>query len=155
MDNRLNKRCEADALIWSEQQIALPRAGQFDQLDPESVIAVLEYQVQSDKEEVARRLRSLITSLLKYQFQPQRRSRSWVMTINSHRNKIQHLLQRMPSLRSQLDEYVADEYPRAIRDAAWETCLPPSTFPQKSPYTTDQILDANFFPDQNEKAVDP
>jgi hypothetical protein len=154
MDDHLNSRFEPDALIWSEQQIALLRAGKFDQLDLESVIAELKYQVQDDKDEVARRLRVLMTNLLKSEFHPQQRSRRWGSLILEHRYAIQDILEQMPSLRPQIDEYVALGYPKAVKAAARETRMPKAAFPQENPYTVDQILDEDFFPGENDNAVD-
>lgn len=155
MDDHLNSRYETDALIWTDTQIALLRAGKFDQLDVENIISELGYQVRKDKNEVASRLRGLIAHLLKYQFQPQRRSHSWVRTILHHRIAILGIFNQMPSLRPQIEEYVAHNYPKAARDAARETKLPSSLFPAATPYTVDQILDEDFFPGENEKAVEP
>lgn len=121
MDNHINKRSEADALIWSEQQVALLRAGRFDQLDLESVIAELEYQVQSDKDEIVRRLRSLITSLLKYEFQPQQRKLRWTSAILEPRHAIERILKQMPSLRLQVDAY-SPCYAPNNQDAASPDC---------------------------------
>jgi hypothetical protein len=155
MDDHLNSLYETDALIWTETQVALLRARKFDQLDLENIIAELEYQVQKDKRSVASHLRGLIMHLLKYQFQPQRRTQSWTSTIIEHRHKILDALEDMPSFRPQIDEYVARNYPKALKAAILETRLPPATFPQENPYTTDQILDMDFFPLPNEKAADP
>jgi hypothetical protein len=155
MDDHLSNLYETDALIWTETQIALLRAGKFDQLDLENIISELGYQVRKDKNEVASRLRGLMAHLLKYQFQPERRSRSWANTMDNHREEILDVLQQMPSLRPQLDEYVAYNYPKAVRFAARDTQKSPSAFPQENPYTVEQILDVDFFPGENEKAADP
>ncbi|MHA4867477.1 DUF29 domain-containing protein [Duganella sp. PWIR1] len=155
MDDHLNSLYETDALIWTEYQIALLRAGQFDQLDLENIISELGYQVRKDKREVETRIQLLLHHLLKYQFLPARICNSWRQTIKTQRRQIAKVLKRMPSLRRRLDDYVADAYPHAVRDAAEETHLPISTFPKEAPYTTDQILDEAFFPDKNQKAADP
>jgi len=155
MDDHLSNLYETDALIWTETQIALLRAGKFDQLDLENIISELGYQVRKDKNEVASRLRGLMAHLLKYQFQPGRRSHSWASTIHNHREEIQGVLNQMPSLRPQLDEYVAHAYPKAVRTAVLDTRMRASDFPRENPYTTEQILDFTFFPSENEKAADP
>jgi hypothetical protein len=155
MDDHLSDLYESDALIWTETQIALLRAGKFDQLDLENIISELGYQVRKDKSEVASRLRGLIAHLLKYQFQPERRSRSWANTIDNHREGILDVLTQMPSLRAHLDEYIAHNYPKAVRAAARDTRKPRAAFPKENPYTTEQILDVEFFPGENEKAVEP
>jgi hypothetical protein len=155
MDDHLDTPYETDALIWTETQIALLRAGKFDQLDVENIISELGYQVRKDKNEVASRLRGLMAHLLKYQFQPGRRSRSWISTINNHREGILAVLKEMPSLRPHIDDYIAYHYPKAVRAASIDTRLPASAFPKENPYTIEQILDQDFLPGQNEKAVEP
>lgn len=146
---------KTDTLIWAETQIALLRAGKFDQLDLENIIAELTYQVQSDKDEIESRLRSLMTHLLKHQFRPQQRSPRWISVIVGHRRAIKDILEQMPSLRPQLDEYVARIYPKAVRAAAQETHVHPAVFPQENSYTLDQLLDRDFFPGETAVAVDP
>ncbi|MRX07112.1 DUF29 family protein [Pseudoduganella sp. FT25W] len=155
MDDHLANLYDTDALIWTETQIALLRAGKFDQLDVENIISELGYQVRKDKREVASRLHRLIMHLLKYQFQPARICNSWRQTIKTQRNQIAIVLNEMPSLRAMLDEYVVHAYPRALKDAAAETHLPISAFPTEIPYTLNQLLDENFLPGENEKAVEP
>ncbi|NGZ84422.1 DUF29 domain-containing protein [Duganella aceris] len=148
MDDHINSDYETDALIWTNTQIALLRAGKFDQLDLDNVISELEYQVRKDKREVAHRLIGLMTHLLKYKYQPERISASWIRTINGHRLEIAGILTQMPSLRPSLDAYVAKGYAKAVKDAAKETHLPLSTFPKENPFTVDQILDEDFWPGQ-------
>jgi len=155
MDDHLNSRYETDALIWTDTQIALLRAGKFDQLDVENIISELGYQVRKDKREVATRIRRLLHQLLKYQFQPVRICNSWRQTIRTQRDQNDVVLKGMPSLRRMLDEYAEDAYPKAVRDAAEATHLPISAFPPTIPYTTDQLLDRSFYPGENEKAVEP
>ncbi|TFW14952.1 DUF29 domain-containing protein [Duganella callida] len=154
MDDHINSLYETDALIWTETQIALLRAGKFDQLDLENIISELGYQVRKDKREVASRLRRLVHHLLKYQFQPARVCNSWRQTIETQRQQIMMVLDDMPSLRRQLGDYAARVYPKAVRDAARETYLPVSAFPKAMPYSIEQILDEDFLPAPSKKAVD-
>ncbi|MYM35336.1 DUF29 family protein [Duganella sp. FT94W] len=79
----------------------------------------------------------------------------WANTIDNHRGEIEGVLKQMPSLRPQIDEYVAHNYPNAVRFAARDTHRPPPAFPQENPYTVEQTLDVDFFPGENDKAVDP
>jgi hypothetical protein len=57
------------------------------------------------------------------------------------------LLRKMPSLRRLVDEEVADAYLEARARAAAETKRPKSSFPDACPFTADQILDPDFYPD--------
>ena len=147
MDDHINSLYETDALIWTNLQVELLRAGKFDQLDVENIISELDGQVKKDKRETAHRLIGLMAHLLKYKFQPQRRSSGWIHTISEHRRSIEGVLQDMPSLRPAIADYIANGYPKAVKDAARETRLPLSAFPNDNPFTIEQILDEDFFPD--------
>ena len=48
--------------------------------------------------------------LLKWQYQPNLRTRSWILTIKEQRRRIVKRLQQNPSLRSKLNEVIADAY---------------------------------------------
>jgi hypothetical protein len=62
--------------------------------------------------------------LLKWDYQPQRRSRSWQTTIQRERLNIKKYLQDSPSLRRYLtDEYLHQVYETARLDAIGETGL--------------------------------
>ena len=155
MDDHINSDYDSDFLVWTTTQVALLRARKFEQLDLENVIEELEAVARRDKREVAHRTEKLLTHLLKCGAQPERISNSWRRTISEQRKQIARILKDMPSLRAQIDHYIADSYPDAIKQAARETHLPVSSFPQQNPYTTAQILDEDFFPEQeNEKAAD-
>ena len=153
MDDHINDLYETDLLLWTGKQVELLRAKKFDQLDIENIIGELEGYVNRDKREVASRLRVLQTHLLKYKFQPRRISTSWISTINEQRSAIESVLSDMPSLRPAIEDYVAQSYSKAAKDASRETRLPPSAFPKANPFTVQQILDEDYWPGENEKAA--
>jgi hypothetical protein len=155
MDDHINNLYETDTLIWTNTQVDLLRTRKFHQLDVDNIIAELEYQVKNDKRQVAHRLIGLLAHLLKYQFQPERISNSWIHTITEHRRQIEGVLLDMPSLRSAVDDYIMTAYPKAVKDAARETHLPLSAFPTTHPFTKEQILDEDYWPAENDKAADP
>ncbi|MEB3292035.1 MAG: DUF29 domain-containing protein [Synechococcales bacterium] len=84
--------------------------------------------------------------LLKWQFQPQKRTRSWWATLRIQRREVQELLSENPSLKPQLSEFLAHSYETARDLAIAETELPPATFPLTCPYELSQIIDSQFFP---------
>jgi hypothetical protein len=51
-----------------------------------------------------------------------------------------------PSLKSYYIEVFDNCYQHARKEAAIETGLPLSIFPQECPFSVDEILDADFFP---------
>lgn len=137
---------EEDAVAWLENQIGLLRARKFDQLDIGNLLEELESIVRNERHELKSRLEVLILHLLKCQFQPSKRSGSWMGTINEQRSRLEDLLEDSPSLRRLIPEWVDALYARAARHAASETGLPRATFPESLPYTIAQLLDDNFLP---------
>ncbi|MFS2004356.1 DUF29 domain-containing protein [Duganella sp. CT11-25] len=154
MDDHLDTDYDADLLLWTSKQVELLRAKQFDLLDLENLIEELEGYMRKEKREVDSRLRVLQKHLLKYKYQPQRISSSWISTINEQRSEIESALSDMPSLRRSVEGYVAKSYPKAVRETIRETRLPPSTFPKQNPFTVQQILDEDYWPGVNDKAAD-
>jgi len=88
-------------------------------------------------------------SLLKWAYQPQGHSwgHSWVDSIRAARTDAQALLARYPHLRPRQETAYARAYPRARRQAARETGLPLATFPEACPWTPEQILAEDFWPE--------
>ncbi len=70
--------------------------------------------------------------LLKWQFQPNIRSRSWQLTIKEQRLQIEELLMENPSLKSCLDDLKEKVYPLAVISAEKATGL--SIFPETCLY---------------------
>jgi glutamine synthetase adenylyltransferase len=139
---------ETDFYAWTQQQADLLRQGKLSELDIEHLIEEIEDIGKSQQRELGSRLIVLMAHLLKWHFQPQNRSRSWEATIRIQRHELQNLLRQNPSLRTRLNRAVAEAYRVAV-DTAWvETGLDYITFPPACPYTVEQILQADFFPEQ-------
>jgi hypothetical protein len=90
-------------------------------------------------------LQTLLLHLLKWRYQPQ--GRSWGDSIRAARTDAQALFARYPHLHTRQEAAYARAYPRARRQAARETGLPQALFPQACPWTPEQALDADFWPD--------
>lgn len=82
----------------------------------------------------------LLAHLLKWQSQPERRGRSWRLTIAEQRVQLADILDDSPSLRARLDEIVADAYGKALLSAQREPNLPEAAFPAACPWTFDQAM---------------
>ncbi len=63
------------------------------------------------------------------------------------RRDLAKLLRRNPSLRSHLEEALAEEYPAAVANALDETGLPDGAFPTTCPYSAEQVQEQDFLPD--------
>ncbi len=86
-------------------------------------------------------LRVLMLHLLKWDHQPDKRSRSWTITIREQRRRALRQLKKNPGLKSQLDEALAAAYEDARDEAASETGLPLRTFPAGRPFDYAQIME--------------
>jgi Domain of unknown function DUF29 len=135
-----------DFVLWTKRQAALIRAGQFELIDWENVAEEIESLGTSDRRELSHRLEVLMMHLLKWQFQPMHRSRSWRSTIRTQRGRIERLLKESPSLRREVAGLSEEHYSLACNTASAETGFAAATFPESLPYTPEQILQDDFFP---------
>jgi hypothetical protein len=85
--------------------------------------------------------------LLKWQFRPERREVSWTVTIRNQRDALIDHLADNPSLQAKFPEAVIRAYRAARGEAAVETQLPETNFPDVCPWTLAQITDEDFRPD--------
>ena len=131
---------------WTKEQSELLKAGQFERVDLEHLLEELESMGASERRELGNRLAVLMAHLLKWRFQPERRGRSWQLTIKEQRNRIQRVLRQNPSLRPSLPETVADVFSDARLMAARETDQDETVFPTDCPWTCENLLNEAFFP---------
>jgi hypothetical protein len=136
-----------DFYAWTQEQAALLRKGAMQDLDLANLAEEIESLGKSQHRELGSRLDVLVLHLLKWSYQPRERSGSWRSTIRTQRRELRRLLQQNPSLRPLVPDAVADGYPDACLDAGDETGLPPATFPATCPWTPEQVLDADFWPE--------
>jgi hypothetical protein len=137
---------EADFYAWSRHAAAALRAGDYSQVDMAAVAEELEHMGASERRALINRLAVLLMHLLKWQFQPGIRSRSWELTLIEQRREIQDLLGDNPSLKPQLAEKLGNAYSKALLKAERETQLPAQTFPTSCPYDIEDILREDFYP---------
>jgi len=141
------KLYDTDFYAWTERQAELLRAEEFEAVDWDNLIEEIVAMGAAQRRELTSRLQVLIMHLLKWQYQPDLRSKSWGYTIRNQRNELSYLLEESPSLRTLLLERIAVAYPRAVKDALEETGFLRSPFPATCPYRVEQILDEAFWPE--------
>ena len=135
---------DQDFYLWIETISKQLKAGKFAEIDLANLIEEIESMGKSEKRELKSRLIVLLMHLLKWQYQPEKRSESWRSTITEQRICIELLLEDSPSLQPLLIEIFADCYEKARSKASEETGIKLNFFPQESPFTLDETLNAYF-----------
>lgn len=143
----MNPSYEQDYYLWFVDQARLLRSGMWQQVDVEHLAEELEDMGKREKRALRSRTVVLLAHLLKYAYQPERRSPSWNGTIREQRKQLSELLRDSPSLRPRLEEDLEDGYVSARLLAAGETGLPETVFPPNCPFTLEQLLDEHFWPE--------
>ena len=137
---------DPDFVGWRERQAALIRAGRMDLADLEHIAEEIETLGRSEREALESAYRLIALHLLKLQFQPERRSRSWIATITRERLHADRILRDNPSLKSKRIDFFASAYLDARKEAASETGRPESTFPVEPPFKLEALVDHDFMP---------
>jgi len=145
-----NELYESDFYLWTQEQARLLRERRWPDLDLENVAEEVESMGRSDKRQIESRMTVLMAHLLKWKFQPGRRGESWIGTIFQQRGALAGLIEDSPSLRVFLREAVFKTYLAARLRAAKETGVAFGLFPEECPFTPDQVLDLEFFPEDRE-----
>jgi len=138
---------ETDFYAWANQQAELLRAGRLSAADIENIAEEIESMGKTEKRELVSRLAVLLLHLLKWQFQPERRGKSWRSTIRIQRDDLIDHLRDNPSLKSKLGDALVDAYRKATIAAVGETDLPEETFPSECPWSFETIMEAEFWPE--------
>lgn len=138
---------EADFVRWSERTARLLREKRFSDLDLEHLIEEIEDLGNRHRDALDSQLTRLLMHLLKWQFQPDRRSSSWKSSIVDARKQIKRLCRKYPSLKTYLEGCFPICYGDAVEDASDETGLSPSAFPAECPHAIADVLNPEFFPD--------
>jgi hypothetical protein len=145
-----NNLYEIDLHHWALHNAALLRQGRLTEIDVEHLAEELEDMGANRKRAIVRHLMRLIQHLLKFQMQPQLRSKSWRLTIRNQRDDVKELLEESPSLIPMLrdPEQLRKIYTRAVREASIETGIDDSDFPPECPFSLEQILNPEFWPEE-------
>jgi hypothetical protein len=137
---------DRDFYAWSQRASELLRKGCFEEADIEHVAEEIEDMGKERQHTLKSQTRRLLLHLLKWQFQPERRSRSWRVSNGNVRVEISDVLEENPSLRPSTPELPCAVYRQAVELVELQTGLARSTFPDGCPYTFGQMMDRDFLP---------
>lgn len=135
---------EQDFHLWLTTTAEQLRSRQLDEVDFDNLIEEIEDMGSSQRRELQSRLIVLLMHLLKYQYQPSKRSGSWRGTIFEQRRQIALLFKNSPSLKPHYLEIFSECYSDAINEASAETNLPLSAFPVESPFLPLDVINLDF-----------
>jgi len=148
-----SKLYETDFYGWTIEQSRLLQLGKFDSLDLENLAEEIASLGKQQRQELRNRLGVLIGHLLKWQYQPTKKTRSWQVTIGLQRREIKELLADNPSLQPYLNTAIQVGFSFGIDLVLIETPIKKKYLPTECVYTVEQILDNNF-PDGLETEFD-
>ncbi|KYC43028.1 hypothetical protein WA1_13070 [Scytonema hofmannii PCC 7110] len=140
---------QIDFYAWTQEQISLLKAQRWEQLDTINLVEEIETLGRKERQELRNRLGILLGHLLKWQFQSEKRSNSWLGTIREQRVQIKLLLEDSPSLKPYLEEVFLVAYELGLALAIRETQLGEQVFPEVCPYTPEQVINPKFLPEAN------
>jgi hypothetical protein len=137
---------EQDYYLWLEKTASLLRDGRLSELDIPNLIEEIEDMGRSEKRATRSNLIVVLLHLLKYKYQPQKRTNSWLLTIFEHRRRLRDDFADSPSLKRYCHEVFGQCYADARSEAAIETGLPIESFPEQSPFTPEETLNPDYLP---------
>lgn len=140
---------ETDFYAWAQEQAALLRAGALQAADIANIAEEIDSMGRSEKRELVSRLAILLTHLLKWRFQPSFRGNSWRLSVREQRLRIKRHLEDNPSLKALLDAAIVEGYELAVIAAQRETGFGDDVFPAICPWTFEDIMAPDFWPEDS------
>ncbi len=138
---------EQDYYLWLETTAEKLKQGDFSAIEMNYLIEEIESMGRKEKSSVSGNLQVLLMHLLKYKYQPEKRSNSWRFTIYEHRDRLSELFEESPSLKPYYQEIMNKCYRKARKKAAIETGIDIGLFPIALPFSLEEILDTEYLPD--------
>ena len=140
---------EEDFPLWAERQAELLRAGQFDELDLDNLIEEVEDLSRRERDMVESHVETILEHLVKLELSPtERPRRGCLVTVDKQRAKLARQL--TTTLRKHLETELSALYTGLRRPVARQLekdGVQPNVLPPVCPYTLDELLDPDWYPD--------
>ena len=143
----------SDFSAWIDRTTQLLQERRWQEIDVVHLIEEIKDLGKSERRAISSQLTRLLLHLLKWEYQPQQRSRSWLATLRIQRRDIARLLQDNPSLKPYLDGALLEAYETARDLAMGDTDLPEQTFPLNCPYDLTEIVGDRFYPGESSELL--
>lgn len=131
---------------WAKDTAQLLREKRWSALDIEHLIEEVEDLGKIERRALSCQLERMLIHLLKWCYQPERRSDSWIDSINDSRVQILKILKDNPSLKNFSESRLVEDYVDARRYASKQTGLSLETFPLDCPFAIQGILNDDWLP---------
>lgn len=150
MNSETVSQYEQDFYGWTQWQVQVIANRQVSELDWQNLQEEVQALGRQEYRELVSRITVLLGHLLKWQYQPENRSRSWFLTIREQRRAISRHFYRNPSLKSRIIDALEDGFEAGVDLALRETNLPLRTFPEKCPYNFEEAIADGFICDTSQ-----
>jgi hypothetical protein len=136
----MDRLYDRDFCLWIETTVKQLQQNQLENIDWENLIEEIATLGKSEKNALKSNLRILLMHLLKWQYQEDKRSNSWIYTIAEHNIRIHDAFTTSPSLRGYFAEIFDKCYADARKLAAKDTGLNMDCFPLDCPFSLEDVL---------------
>jgi hypothetical protein len=138
----------SDFSAWIDQTTQLLQEHRWQEIDVVHLIEEIKDLGKSERRAIASQLTRLLLHLLKWEYQPHRRSDSWLDSITDARTQIELAIADSPSLKNYPIQELEDSYQKALRQASKQTNIEISGFPRSCPYSLELVLAEDWLPEK-------
>lgn len=131
---------DEDFYGWIQEQVEFLKKHDFAHIDFVNIVEEIETLGRSERRELKSHLTNLLLHLLKINYQPEKRIRSWDLSVKNARQAAREVLNESPSLNHSLADLFDEAYQRARDQAIDETSLTGNAFPEKCPWSLNEVL---------------
>jgi hypothetical protein len=145
--NQLQQLYAIDDYLWLEETIKLLKTNKLENLDLDNLIEELESLGRNDLNKVRSLLRQIIIHILLLEYWHQEYERNcshWEGEIIAFRYDLNHNL--TTSLKNKLTLELEEIYQLSLKLVGKKTGLSLNLFPDNCPYSLEQLLDDNWYP---------
>lgn len=135
---------EEDFFAWVNHNINLIKNDKKSKVDFNNLLQELTWMSKKERKALRTRLIILMAHMLKWDFQPNYRCRSWYLTIKEQRLSLKEIIQESPSLHQEISKIIIEEFERVVALAMEETRLRRDSFPHEPIYSEEDVFEKPY-----------
>lgn len=145
--NTIKLLYKTDFNLWLRETVNLLRKGEVEKLDIENLAEEIEDIGNNRKDALESNLIRVLQYLLKWKYQPQKRTNSWKASITEHSLRLNKALKKSPSLKPYFQDVFGECYQDARLITSQETGLDICIFPETCPFEQVNVLNPQYLPE--------